>query len=125
MIIEDIPYFAEFVALTITLGFSYGFAKLWLSHSKEKSKTKRSDQKKMDNPNIENEMDKWLNSLPQIIQHLEVEIMNLKEKGATNEQTKSLEDKLSMAKKAQQLEPIIKIVGKPFLKKAMSIIDRV
>ena len=46
MIIEDIPFFAEFIATIIILTFGYAFAKLWFNHSKDKSKIRRTEQKK-------------------------------------------------------------------------------
>ena len=124
MIIEEIPFFVEFVVLGIVLGFGYGFTKLFLNHAKDKSKVRRSERKAKEANSVEDEIDKYLGSLPAITQHLEVELMNLKEKGATPEQCKSLESKLDMAKKAQQYEPILRIVGKPALKKVLSIVDK-
>ena len=70
-------------------------------------------------------MDKYLDNSPAIVAHLESEITNLKSQGATPEQTKRMEGELNLAKKVQQYEPIIRIIGKPMLKKVMSIIDRV
>ena len=46
MIIEEIPFFVEFVVLGIVLGFGYGFTKLFLNHAKDKSKVRRSEQKR-------------------------------------------------------------------------------
>jgi len=105
MIIEEIPFFVEFVITGIVLGFGYGFTKLFLNHAKDKSK--------------------YLDNSASIVAHLESEITNLKSQGATPEQTKRMEGELNLAKKVQQYEPIIRIVGKPMLKKVMSIIDRV
>ena len=45
MIVEEIPYFVEFIVLGIVLGFGYGFTKLFLNHAKDKSKIKRSERK--------------------------------------------------------------------------------
>jgi len=50
--------------------------------------------------------------------------MNLKEKGATPEQCKSLESKLDLAKKAQQYEMPIRMFGKPVIKKILNMVDR-
>ena len=125
MILEEIPFFVEFVITGIVLGFGYGFTKLFLNHAKDKSKIKRTERKAQQSHNIEDEMDKYLDNSASIVAHLESEITNLKEQGATPEQTKRMEGELSLAKKVQQYEPIIRIVGKPALKKIMSIIDRV
>ena len=125
MIIEEIPFFVEFVITGIVLGFGYGFTKLFLNHAKDKSKIKRSERKAQQSHNIEDEMDKYLDNSASIVAHLESEITNLKNQGATPEQTKRMENELNLAKKVQQYEPIIRIVGKPALKKIMSIIDRV
>ena len=125
MIIEEIPFFVEFVITGIVLGFGYGFTKLFLNHAKDKNKIKRSERKAQQSHNLEDEMDKYLDNSPAIVAHLESEITNLKSQGATPEQTKRMEGELNLAKKVQQYEPIIRIVGKPMIKKVMSIIDRV
>jgi hypothetical protein len=125
MIIEEIPFFVEFVITGIILGFGYGFTKLFLNHAKDKSKIRKSERKAQQSHNLEDEMDKYLDNSPAIVAHLESEITNLKSQGATPEQTKRMEGELNLAKKVQQYEPIIRIIGKPMLKKVMSIIDRV
>jgi len=124
MIIEEIPYFVEFIVLGIVLGFGYGFTKLFLNHAKDKSRVKRSERKAQQNNNVGDELEKYLDNIPAITQHLEIELMNLKEKGATPEQCKSLESKLDLAKKAQQYEMPIRMLGKPILKKVLSAIDK-
>ena len=125
MILEEIPFFVEFVITGIALGFGYGFTKLFLNHAKDKSKIRKSERKAQQSHNLEDEMDKYLDNSPAIVAHLESEITNLKSQGATPEQTKRMEGELNLAKKVQQYEPIIRIIGKPMLKKVMSIIDRV
>ena len=125
MILEEIPFFVEFVITGIVLGFGYGFTKLFLNHAKDKSKIRKSEKKAQQSHNLEDEMDKYLDNSPAIVAHLESEITNLKSQGATPEQTKRMEGELNLAKKVQQYEPIIRIIGKPMLKKVMSIIDRV
>ena len=125
MIIEEIPFFVEFVITGIILGFGYGFTKLFLNHAKDKSKIRKSERKAQQSHNLEDEMDKYLDNSASIVAHLESEITNLKSQGATPEQTKRMENELNLAKKVQQYEPIIRIVGKPMIKKVMSIIDRV
>ena len=125
MIIEEIPFFVEFVILGIVLGFGYGFTKLFLNHAKDKSKIKRTERKAEKEHSLEDELDKYLDNAPAIIQHLESEIINLKEKGSTPEQTKRLESELSQVRTLQKYEPLIKIAGKPLLKKIMQVIDRV
>ena len=125
MILEEIPFFVEFVITGIILGFGYGFTKLFLNHAKDKSKIRKSERKAQQSHNLEDEMDKYLDNSPAIVAHLESEITNLKSQGATPEQTKRMEGELNLAKKVQQYEPIIRIIGKPMLKKVMSIIDRV
>ena len=124
MIIEEIPFFTEFVLLGIVLGFGYGFTKLFLNHAKDKSRVKRSERKAKEANSVEDELDKYLNNIPAITQHLEIELMNLKEKGATPEQCKSLESKLDLAKKAQQYEMPIRLLGKPILKKVLNMVDK-
>jgi|TARA_R100001086_G_scaffold226785_1_gene145628 hypothetical protein len=125
MIIEDIPFFAEFVASIILLTFGYAFAKLWFNHSKDKSKIRRTEQKRKESSTLEDEMDKYLDNAGSIAQKIQAELDYLKSKGATPEQLKSLEDKLSLANKVQQYEPIIRIAGKPLMKKIISFMDRV
>jgi len=124
MIVEEIPFFVEFVIIGIVLGFGYGFTKLFLNHAKDKNKIRRSERKAKEANSVEDELDKYLNNIPAITQHLEVELLNLKEKGATPEQCKSLESKLELARKAQQYEMPIRMLGKPLLKKALTIIDK-
>jgi len=124
MIIEEIPFFVEFVIVGIVLGFGYGFTKLFLSHAKDKSRIKRSERKAKEANSVEDELDKYLNNIPAITQHLEIELMNLKEKGATPEQCKSLESKLDLARKAQQYEMPIRMFGKPILKKVLNVVDK-
>ena len=123
--IDQIPFFTEFVMLGIVLGFGYGFTKLFLNHAKDKNKIKRTERKIAKEHNLEDELDKYLDNAPAIIQHLESEIANLKEKGSTPEQTAQLEGELSKVLTLQKYEPLIRIAGKPLLKKVMSIIDRV
>ena len=123
MIIEEIPFFTEFVLLGIILGFGYGFTKLFLNHAKDKNKVKRTERKQEKDNNLEHELDKYLDNAPAIIHHLESEIANLKEKGSTPEQTQRLESELNQARTLQKYEPIIRIAGKPLLKKAMSLLD--
>jgi Skp family chaperone for outer membrane proteins len=125
MIIEDIPFFAEFVATVILLTFGYAFAKLWFNHSKDKSKVRRTEQKRRESNTLEDEMDKYLDNAGSIATKIQAELDYLKSKGATPEQLKSLEDKLSLANKVQQYEPIIRIAGKPLIKKILSFVDRV
>ena len=123
MIIEEIPFFTEFVILGLVLGFGYGFTKLFLNHAKDKNKIIRKEKKAETDNKLENELDKYLDNAPAIIQHLEAEIANLKEKGSTPEQTHRLESELNQARMLQKYEPLIRIAGKPLLKKAMSLID--
>ena len=125
MIIEDIPFFAEFIASIIILTFGYAFAKLWFNHSKDKSKIRRTEQKRKESNTLEDEMDKYLDNAGSIATKIQAELDYLKSKGATPEQLKSLEDKLSLANKVQQYEPIIRIAGKPLIKKILSFVDRV
>ena len=123
MIIEEIPFFVEFVILGLVLGFGYGFTKLFLNHAKDKNKITRKEKKVETDNKLENELDKYLDNAPAIINHLESEIANLKEKGSTPEQTQRLESELNQARTLQKYEPIIRIAGKPLLKKAMSLLD--
>ena len=125
MIIEDIPYLAEFVASTIILTFGYAFARLWFNHAKDKSKVRRTEQKRNESNSLENEMDKYLDNAGGIATKIQAELDYLRSKGATPEQLKSLESKLDLANKAQQYEPIIRIAGKPMIKKLISFMDRV
>ena len=123
MIIEEIPFFTEFVILGLVLGFGYGFTKLFLNHAKDKNRITRKEKKVENDNKLENELDKYLDNAPAIIHHLESEIANLKEKGSTPEQTQRLESELQQAKTLQKYEAPIRIFGKPLLKKAMSLID--
>ena len=123
--IDQIPFFTEFVLLGIVLGFGYGFTKLFLGHAKDKNKIKRNEAKKKQENSLEDELDSYINNAPAIAQKIQAELNYLKENNATPEQLKSLESKLDLLQKVQQYEPIIKIAGKPLLKKVLSIIDKV
>ena len=125
MILEEIPFFTEFILLGIILGFGYGFTKLFLNHARDKNKVRRSERKAKEANGLEDELDSYLNNAPQIAQKIQAELTYLKENNATPEQMKSLESKLELLNKVQQYEPLIKMIGKPALKKIMSIIDRV
>ena len=125
MIVEEIPFFVEFVLLGIILGFGYGFTRLFLNHAKDKNKIRRSERKAKESNGLEDELDSYINNAPQIAQKIQAELTYLKENNATPEQMKSLESKLELLNKVQQYEPLIKMIGKPALKKIMSIIDRV
>ena len=125
MILEEIPFFTEFVLLGIVLGFGYGFTKLFLNHARDKNKVRRSERKAKEANGLEDELDSYLNNAPQIAQKIQAELDYLKKNDATPEQMKSLESKLELLNKVQQYEPLIKMIGKPALKKIMSIIDRV
>jgi len=83
MILEEIPFFVEFVITGIVLGFGYGFTKLFLNHAKDKNKIKRSEKKAEQSHNVQDEMEKYLDNLGGITQHLEGEVSNLKANGAT------------------------------------------
>ena len=126
MILEEIPFFTEFVIMGLVLGFGYGFTKLFLNHLKDKTKIRRRDQQKTEKESgLENEIDSYLDNAGTIGNKIEQEIKFLKEKGATPDQLKSLESKLDMANKVQQYEPIIRLGKKPVLKVLMRFLDKV
>ena len=126
MILEEIPFFTEFVIMGLVLGFGYGFTKLFLNHLKDKTKIRRRDQQKTEKESgLENEIDSYLDNVGTIGNKIEQEIKFLKEKGATPDQLKSLESKLDMANKVQQYEPIIRLGKKPVLKVLMRFLDKV
>ena len=126
MILEEIPFFTEFVIMGLVLGFGYGFTKLFLNHLKDKTKIRRRDQQKSEKESgLENEIDSYLDNVGTIGNKIEQEIKFLKEKGATPDQLKSLESKLDMANKVQQYEPIIRFGKKPVLKVLMRFLDKV
>ena len=126
MILEEIPFFTEFVIMGLVLGFGYGFTKLFLNHLKDRTKVKRRDQQKTEKESgLENEIDSYLDNVGTIGNKIEQEIKFLKEKGATPDQLKSLESKLDMANKVQQYEPIIRLGKKPVLKVLMRFLDKV
>tara|TARA_R100001086_G_C11753097_1_gene235963 strand:+ start:109 stop:486 length:378 start_codon:yes stop_codon:yes gene_type:complete len=124
MIIEDIPFFVEFISIIILLTFGYAFTKLWFNHAKDKAKVRRTEQKKTQDNSIENEIDSYLDNASTIATKIQAELDYLKSKGATPEQLKSLESKLELANKVQQYEPIIRIAGKPLVRKILSYVDR-
>ena len=70
-------------------------------------------------------MDQYLDNAGGIATKIQAELDYLRSKGATPEQLKSLESKLDLANKVQQYEPIIRIAGKPIIKKLISFMDRV
>ena len=126
MILEEIPFFTEFVIMGLVLGFGYGFTKLFLNHLKDRTKVKRRDQQKSEKESgLEDEIDSYLDNVGTIGNKIEQEIKFLKEKGATPDQLKSLESKLDMANKVQQYEPIIRLGKKPVLKVLMRFLDKV
>ena len=126
MILEEIPFFTEFVIMGLVLGFGYGFTKLFLNHLKDRTKIRRRDQQKTEKESgLENEIDSYLDNVGTIGNKIEQEIKYLKEKGATPDQLKSLESKLDMANKVQQYEPIIRLAKKPVLKVLMRFLDKV
>ena len=125
MIIEEIPFFVEFVITGIVLGFGYGFTRLFLNHAKDKNKIRRSERKAKEANGLEDELDSYINNAPQIAQKIQAELTYLKENNATPEQMKSLESKLELLNKVQQYEIPLKLIGKPLFKKIVSIIDKV
>ena len=125
MILEEIPFFTEFILLGIILGFGYGFTKLFLSHARDKNKVRRSERKAKEANGLEDELDSYLNNAPQIAQKIQAELDYLKKNDATPEQMKSLESKLELLNKVQQYEIPLKLIGKPLFKKIVSIIDKV
>ena len=126
MILEEIPFFTEFIIMGLVLGFGYGFTKLFLNHLKDKTKIRRRDQQKSEKESgLENEIDSYLDNVGTIGNKIEQEIKFLKEKGATPDQLKSLESKLDMANKVQQYEPLIRLGKKPVLKVLMRFLDKV
>ena len=126
MILEEIPFFTEFIIMGLVLGFGYGFTKLFLNHLKDKTKIRRRDQQKSEKESgLEDEIDSYLDNVGTIGNKIEQEIKFLKEKGATPDQLKSLESKLDMANKVQQYEPIIRLGKKPVLKVLMRFLDKV
>ena len=124
MILEEIPFFTEFVLLGIILGFGYGFTKLFLNHAKDKNKVKRSERKAKEANGLEDELDSYINNAPQIAQKIQAELDYLKQNNATPEQMKSLESKLELLNKVQQYEMPLRLVGKPLLKKLLVIVDK-
>ena len=126
MILEEIPFFTEFVIMGLVLGFGYGFTKLFLNHLKDRTKIRKRDQQKAEKETgIEDEIDSYLDNVGSIGNKIETEINYLKEKGATPEQLKSLESKLDLANKVQQYEPLIRLGKKPVLKVLMRFLDKV
>ncbi len=126
MILEEIPFFTEFIIMGLVLGFGYGFTKLFLNHLKDKTKIRRRDQQKTEKESgLEDEIDSYLDNVGTIGNKIEQEIKFLKEKGATPDQLKSLESKLDMANKVQQYEHIIRLGKKPVLKVLMRFLDKV
>ena len=125
MIIEEIPFFVEFIITGIVLGFGYGFTRLFLNHAKDKNKVRRSERKAKEANGLEDELDSYINNAPQIAQKIQAELDYLKQNGATPEQMKSLESKLELLNKVQQYEIPLKLIGKPLFKKIVSIIDKV
>ena len=125
MILEEIPFFTEFILLGIVLGFGYGFTKLFLNHARDKNKVRRSERKAKEANGLEDELDSYLNNAPQIAQKIQAELDYLKKNDATPEQMKSLESKLELLNKVQQYEIPLKLIGKPLFKKIDSIIDKV
>jgi len=126
MILEEIPFFTEFVIMGLVLGFGYGFTKLFLNHLKDRTKVKRRDQQKSEKESgLSDEIDGYLDNVGTIGNKIEQEIKFLKEKGATPDQLKSLESKLDTAHKVQQYEPIIRLAKKPVLKVIMRFLDKV
>ena len=125
MIIEEIPFFIEFIITGIVLGFGYGFTRLFLNHAKDKNKIRRSERKAKESNGLEDELDSYINNAPQIAQKIQAELDYLKQNNATPEQMKSLESKLDILNKVQQYEMPIKLIGKPFLKKLLVIIDKI
>ena len=80
MIIEEIPFFTEFVIMGLVLGFGYGFTKLFLNHLKDKTKIRRRDQQKTEKESgLENEIDSYLDNVGTIGNKIEQEIKFLKE----------------------------------------------
>ena len=124
MIIEEIPFFVEFVITGIVLGFGYGFTKLFLNHAKDKNKIRRSERKAKESNGLEDELDSYINNAPQIAQKIQAELDYLKQNNATPEQMKSLESKLELLNKVQQYEMPLRLVGKPLLKKLLVIVDK-
>ena len=125
MIIEEIPFFVEFVIMGLVLGFGYGFTKLFLNHAKDKNRIRRTERKAKEANGLEDELDNYINNAPQIAQKIQAELDYLKQNNATPEQMKSLESKLELLNKVQQYEMPIKLIGKPFLKKLLVIIDKI
>jgi hypothetical protein len=126
LILEEIPFFTEFVIMGLVLGFGYGFTKLFLNHLKDRTKIRKRDQQKSEKESgLEDEIDSYLDNVGTIGNKIEQEIKFLKEKGATPDQLKSLESKLDMANKVQQYEPIIRLGKKPVLKVLMRFLDKV
>ena len=125
MILEEIPFFTEFILFGIVLGFGYGFTKLFLNHARDKNKVRRSERKAKEANGLEDELDSYLNNAPQIAQKIQAELDYLKKNDATPEQMKSLESKLELLNKVQQYEIPLKLIGKPLFKKIVSIIDKV
>jgi len=124
MIVEEIPFFVEFVIIGIVLGFGYGFTKLFLNHAKDKNKIRRSERKAKEANGLEDELDSYINNAPQIAQKIQAELDYLKKNNATPEQMKSLESKLELLNKVQQYEMPLRLVGKPLLKKLLVIVDK-
>jgi len=124
MIVEEVPFFVEFVIIGIVLGFGYGFTKLFLNHAKDKNKIRRTERKAKEANGLEDELDSYINNAPQIAQKIQAELDYLKKNNATPEQMKSLESKLELLNKVQQYEMPLRLVGKPLLKKLLVIVDK-
>ena len=76
MILEEIPFFTEFVIMGLVLGFGYGFTKLFLNHLKDKTKIRRRDQQKSEKESgLENEIDSYLDNVGTIGNKIEQEML--------------------------------------------------
>ena len=70
----------------------------------------------------EEQIDKLIANAPEMIKHIEAEISNQRDKGVSDEQMKGLMSKKQMLDFVVQNHEIINIIGKPIIKKVLTII---
>ena len=88
--------------------------------------TKTNEKRNYDNSSdIDTQLNNFIKGAPDILTKLTTEIDNLKEKGANEEQLKSLKNKQSTLQFIVQNKEIIEIIGTPIIKKLVGFIKAI
>ena len=112
----EITTFLPLMYLSIGITGAYFTGKLLLNHRQTISKVKRSHEIQKDKKSFEQGIEDIIDNAPAMYSQCMKELAYLQEKGASDEQMKSIRKKAEMLKIAVDNKEIINLAGKPIFR---------